>query len=315
MLDKKRIAPRVGIVLGATVLFTYLLMVMGTFVTSTGSGLACPDWPLCYGTVVPPLELAIWFEWSHRLLGGITSSLILVSTFVVWRYYKGLPRVFTSLMLSLLVVGVLLGGITVLIEAPLLSTFAHVAIISSHLIIATLVLICLLFTLRYVLLSKGKAKGTVTGAKGTRGYFRLLFGAVYLQVVLGIVVRYSGATLACPDVPLCGGKIIPDFSSYMVALHFTHRVSAVLILILAAALLYRAVKEGSGARSFAIALTLILFQATFGILIVVTQMFLPVIILHAATGFMLLGFLAYQSVPEFFRLKLNGEQERSVETS
>ncbi|MBE9529245.1 MAG: heme A synthase [Proteobacteria bacterium] len=309
MINKKRVGSKIGIVLGATVLFTYLLMVMGTFVTSTGSGLACPDWPLCYGTVVPPLELSIWFEWSHRLLGGITSALILVSTLVVWRYYKGLPRVFTSLMISLLAVGVLLGGITVLIEAPMLSTFTHIAIISSHLVIATLVLICLLFTLRYVLISK--AKGTDSVAD-TKGYFRLLFGAVYLQVVLGIVVRYSGATLACPDVPLCGGKIIPDMSSYLVALHFTHRVSAVIILLLTAAVLYKAVKAGIDARRFAIALGMVLLQATFGILIVVMQMFLPVIIFHAATGFMLLGFLAYQSAPEFF--SFGKEVGRSVDT-
>ena len=50
---------RLPVLLGATVFFTYLLMVMGSFVTSTGSGLACPDWPLCYGTVTPPLRLHI----------------------------------------------------------------------------------------------------------------------------------------------------------------------------------------------------------------------------------------------------------------
>ncbi len=56
-------------ILGGSIVSAYILMVMGTFVTSTGSGLACPDWPLCYGTVSPPLELSIWFEWGHRLLG------------------------------------------------------------------------------------------------------------------------------------------------------------------------------------------------------------------------------------------------------
>ncbi len=311
MLNKKRVGRGIGIVLGATVLFTYLLMVMGTFVTSTGSGLACPDWPLCYGTVAPPLELSIWFEWSHRLLGGITSVLLLVSTFVVWRYYRGLPRVLTSLMLSLLVIGVLLGGLTVLVEAPLLSTFAHIAIISSHLIIATLVLICLLFTLRYVLCAKGSS---TEGEANSKGYFRLIFGAVYLQVILGILVRYSGATLACPDVPLCGGEILPTFSNYMVALHFIHRVTAVLILVLTASVLYRAVTDGIGARRFAITLGLVLCQATFGILIVVTQMFLPMIIFHAATGFLLLGYVAYQSAPELFRFGRKVGQERSAET-
>ena len=86
MIKQDAISLKIGLLLGATVLCTYLLMVMGTFVTSTGSGLACPDWPLCYGTVVPPRYLSIWFEWSHRLLGGLTGFFVLLSTLCVWRH-------------------------------------------------------------------------------------------------------------------------------------------------------------------------------------------------------------------------------------
>src|SRR4030066_230050 len=88
--------------IGLTILFLYFLMIMGTFVTSTGSGLACPDWPLCYGSVTPPLKLSIWFEWGHRLLGGITGLLIITSTLLVWRRYRGAPRLLTGIVLGLL---------------------------------------------------------------------------------------------------------------------------------------------------------------------------------------------------------------------
>jgi heme A synthase len=67
-------ATRLNYLLGTTILFTYLLMGMGTFVTSTGSGLACPDWPLCYGPVKPPLKMDIWFEWRRRFFGAITGA-------------------------------------------------------------------------------------------------------------------------------------------------------------------------------------------------------------------------------------------------
>ncbi len=278
--------------LGVTVLFTYLLMVMGTFVTSTGSGLACPDWPLCYGTVVPPLEMSIWFEWGHRLLGGIASLLILLSTIFVWRSYKGAPRILMSAVLLLLAFGVILGGITVLVEAPLLSSFAHIAIISSHLVIATLVLTCLVFTLGFIAKKRAATKA---------GFYKLLFGAVYLQVLIGILVRYGGATLACPDFPTCNGALIPDFTHFTVALQFLHRLTAFMVFLISAAALYRATRDGVGIAGFATVFALVVAQAAFGILIVLSKMFLPYIILHAANGFLLLGLLAYKAMPHFFR--------------
>ncbi len=287
-------AARLNYLLGATIFFTYLLMGMGTFVTSTGSGLACPDWPLCYGSVKPPLRMDIWFEWGHRLLGGITGMLIILSTFFVWRNYRGTPRFLTATVIALLFVGVSLGGITVLIEAPFLDSFIRIAVVSSHLIISTLVLICLVFTISYI---------TKTKAVQKRGYYHILFFAVYLQVVLGIFVRYSGASLACPDIPLCQGEVIPSFTSYTIALHYLHRLTAIAVFLLAAILLYRAVKMKKDVAGFLAAFLLIMLQATFGIWIVLTGMFLPLIILHGATGFMLLGWLAYKASPHLLSYK------------
>ena len=303
MIKEDAVSLRTGLMLGATVLFTYMLMVMGTFVTSTGSGLACPDWPLCYGTVVPPRHLSIWFEWSHRLLGGLTGLFVILSTIFVWRNYKGVPRVLTSIVVGLLAFGVVLGGVIVLIEAPVLTSLTHLLVISSHLIIATLVLTCLVFTLGFVLKSRAGSIGA---------HYKLLFGAVYLQVLLGIIVRYSQSTLACPDFPLCNGAAIPAFDNYQVALHFAHRLGALAIFAISASLLYRALRDRSDVKGFAFAFALVLMQAFFGIMIVKTQMFLPVIILHGATGFLLLGFLAFKSFSSIFISKRLNSAERSV---
>src|SRR3990170_4736817 len=230
---------KLNTILGVTILFLYFLMVMGTFVTSTGSGLACPDWPLCYGSVTPPLKLSIWFEWGHRLLGGITGLLIITSTLLVWRHYRGVPRLLRRI-----------------------AEERHV---------------------------------------GESGYHFFLFCAVYFQVILGILVRYSKASLVCPDFPLCQGKVIPALSNYAVALHFSHRALALTVVLLTAILLVRAIRKRSGVETSFITLTLVLLQAVFGILIVLTGMFLPLIIMHGATGVLLLGWLAYQAAPFLFR--------------
>ena len=299
---------KVNTILGVTILFLYFLMVMGTFVTSTGSGLACPDWPLCYGSVTPPLKLSIWFEWGHRLLGGITGLLIITSTLLVWRRYRGVPRLLTGIVVGLLLTAVFIGGLTVLIEAPYLDSLIRIAIVSSHLIIATLVLISLLFILRRLHGRNLKVAATPETEAlpeerhaGEKGYHFLLFCAVYFQVILGILVRYSKASLACPDFPLCQGKLIPSFSNYAVALHFSHRILALTVVLLTTILLVRAIQKRSGVETSFITFTLVLLQALFGILIVLTGMFLPLIIMHGATGFLLLGWLAYQAAPFLLR--------------
>ena len=282
--------------IGLTIMFLYLLMIMGAFVTSTGSGLACPDWPLCYGSVRPPFRINIWFEWGHRLLGGVTGLLLIISTIFVWLRYKGAARVLTALLLGLLFLGVLIGGVTVLTEAPYLDNIFRIAIVSSHLIIATMVLISLIFTLRKI-----SSNNNVT----EKGYTFFLFSLVYLQVILGILVRYSKASLACPDFPLCQGQIIPYLGNSAVALHFTHRITAGAVLLFTLFMLYRAIKENQGIRAAVITLSLVLLQAAFGISVVLTGMFLPVIIMHGAAGFILLGWLAYQSAPFLFSKRDN----------
>src|SRR4030066_1266050 len=286
--------------IGLTILFLYLLMIRGAFVPSTGPGLACPDWPLCYGSVRPPFRMNIWFEWGHRLLGGATGLLLIVSTVFVWMRYKGAARILTAMILGLLLIGVLIGGLTVVTEAPYLDNFFRIAIVSSHLIIATMVLTSLIFTLR-------KISGNNNVAE--KGYAFFLFCLVYLQVILGILVRYSKASLACPDFPLCQGQIIPYLGNSSVALHFTHRITAGAVLLFTLFMLYRAIKENQGIRAAVITLGLVLLQAVFGVSVVLTGMFLPVIIMHGATGFILLGWLAYQSAPFLFS-KRNSLWER-----
>ncbi len=277
------------IFIGLSIAFTYTLMVMGNVVTTTGSGLACPDWPLCYGTVIPPFELQIWFEWSHRLLGGTTGILILSTTIIAWLTVRGLERTLITTALGLLGLGAVFGGVIVLIEAPLLEGALHVGIISFHIVLSTIIFTLMIFAFRVT--QKG-----VEYSSEERTYV-YLFAIVFIQVIIGIFVRYGQASLACPDFPLCRGEILPTLIDGKVAIHVIHRAMALLIFTLVTGYMIFAIKAKYNVRNAVITFILVLLQATFGANIVWSGMFLPYIVLHGATGFLTLGWLAYRSAP------------------
>lgn len=276
---------------GLSILFIYILMVMGNIVTTTGSGLGCPDWPLCYGAVVPPLDFQTWIEWGHRLLGGASGLFILASTVLIWLHYKGVLRLLTGSALGLLGVGVIFGGIIVLIEAPLLEGPMHLAVVSFHIVIATIIFALMIITFR-----------RLPGSDVTKeGYFYpIMFGAVSIQVFIGILVRYGQATLACGDFPTCDGEsFIPSFTSddLELAVHVIHRLVAYGIFLATLAYLIKAIKDNHDIKNAAITFILILAQASIGVGIVLTKMFLPFVVFHGAIGFALLGWLAFRSAP------------------
>src|SRR5512136_2296859 len=64
---------------------TFLLLVVGGLVHATGSSLACPDWPLCYGQFFPAMEGGVLFEHGHRLVALAVSVLTVALAVTVWR--------------------------------------------------------------------------------------------------------------------------------------------------------------------------------------------------------------------------------------
>ncbi|TMF52344.1 MAG: protoheme IX farnesyltransferase, partial [Chloroflexi bacterium] len=68
----------------ATAVATYALVVLGGVVRVSGSGLGCPDWPLCHGRVLPPLDLHAIIEYSHRTAASLTSTLVVLTAAVAW---------------------------------------------------------------------------------------------------------------------------------------------------------------------------------------------------------------------------------------
>lgn len=118
------------ILLGITALAIGLLTMWGALVRTTGSGLGCPDWPLCHGRVIPPLEdPAAWIEWIHRLLAASATPLLALSAWIAWGKERR-PDLYRPLLWALgLVFGqALLGGLTVILELPPTMVAVHLGL-------------------------------------------------------------------------------------------------------------------------------------------------------------------------------------------
>jgi len=135
-----------------TLVVTYAVMLLGAYTSAIGAGLSCPDWPTCYGTWVPFLypeivatspysALQIFAEWAHRGLAMLAGFLILGTAVKSWSAYRTNPLITWSATgaLVLLPIQVLLGGLTVTQDLKPI-------IVTTHLGVATLILLCLLTT-------------------------------------------------------------------------------------------------------------------------------------------------------------------------
>src|ERR1700716_4408221 len=71
-----------------TAIFAYLQIALGGVVRVSGSGLGCPDWPLCHGRPYPPADLHAIIEYSHRAVGTVTGVLIIATVVLAWVVYR-----------------------------------------------------------------------------------------------------------------------------------------------------------------------------------------------------------------------------------
>ena len=190
----------------ATVLSIFALVTMGGVVRLTGSGLGCPDWPLCHGRIIPPLDTPTLIEYSHRLMASVVGLLVLTTSLVVWRSYRMQPWLLfpATLGFFLLVAQVLLGGFTVFGELPPAIVLAHLA--AAEALMACMVVVCMVALCGPPVLG---FRGYGEGGWGSFPFLTLCaLLAAYGLLLTGSYVTVSGATAACGEGwPLCQGPV------------------------------------------------------------------------------------------------------------
>ena len=207
-----------------TALCTLALIFIGGLVTSTGSGLAVPDWPLSYGMLMPPMVGGVFYEHGHRMAASFVGFLTLVLAIWTWRS-ESRPRVrrLAWLALAAVIAQGVLGGLTVLYLLPTPISVTHACLAQTFL--------CLTVGLAYGT-SREWLRDTprVVDSAGVRTAAFTAAAVVYTQLILGALMRHTGAGLAIPDFPLAFGRVLPPLDDGRVAIHFAHRLGALAVL-------------------------------------------------------------------------------------
>jgi heme a synthase len=210
---------------------SFFLIFVGGLVTSTGSALAVPDWPLAFGRLIPPLVGGIRFEWGHRLVAGAVSILTLILALWTWRREtRRWVRLTALASLVLVVLQAVLGGLTVLMMLPLALAVAHAATAQAF--------FCLMIAIVVFTGPAFSNRGEGTQLRSTRSRPSLITltvmttTAVYTQILIGAVMRHLGAGLAIPDFPTSYGRLVPPFYSFAVDINFAHRCGALAVAFL-----------------------------------------------------------------------------------
>lgn len=246
-----RYARQLARAFGALTALTCALLVLGALVRAHGAGLACPDWPLCFGELVPQMNLEVGFEWSHRVLAGSVAVLFAALGLRAWR--RPVTRRATAKLLALgaalLVAQILLGALTVW---KLLAAWS----VTSHLVTGNAFALTLLWITLALRELAAPAPPRPGAPAPVRAWLALGAALLLLQLALGGLVSSRYAGLACSEWPSCqGGLWFPSWRG-SVGLHLLHRWNALVLLaaLLAAALAARRTAGVRGPAGLALGL-------------------------------------------------------------
>ena len=271
---------------------TFGLIVLGAWVRATGSGLACPDWPTCYGHWLPlPATIPaaagysyaqVLSEWAHRLVAGVLlGPLVLLIAALAWRARGANPRLpaYGAGLMLLLLVQAGLGGLTVLDQNSPWTVALH---------LSTALLV---FSLLWLIFERARPPGRPAAAAPGP-----LAGLVWLlalgTMASAAMMTKSGASLACSTWPLCNGALVPDLGDALVRLNFAHRLLALATGLCLLALAVRA-RAQPGLRPLAgLVLGLIALQIALGGLVVLLAAPLWSGLVHQAFGVLTFGLLS-----------------------
>ncbi len=272
-----------------SVAMTLALVTIGVIVRATGSGMGCPDWPLCHGQLIPPLDdYQAWIEWVHRTVAAAIGFVVLALTFVAFRDHRDRPSLLWPSIGVVFLVGfqAWLGRETVRLNNSGESVTAHLAAAMALVGLLVFILVRSLYPARI-------------GGRGSSQRFTLLaaFGAtaVFALLLFGSQVTATSQWFAFPDWPLMNGSLLPPLSDGNAA-HVLHRWVAIVVGLIVAAVTLAAWRTQRSNRAILrltlIAAVLFPIQAVIGGFQVLTDLAGWTQTLHVALGALIWAALA-----------------------
>ena len=263
---------------------TFVLLVIGGTVNPTGSSLACPEPTfVCHGELFPPMTGGVLYEHGHRLVAQLIGAMQVVLTIAL--IVRRRPMWKLALLLGLMVASqAFLGALTVYYLLPWYVSTAHLLLGMSYFA----ALIYTAFRLRppatAAQLEHHAARRRELGP--ARKWIGIAVGAVFVQLLIGALVRHHGAAMVCLGMPTCtiGGEWWPD--APVQHLHMIHRAFGIVVGIvttIAAVQVYRRSRDWPALRRLAAAApVLVITQIVLGIYTVLTMRSVPVAVAHFA---------------------------------
>jgi heme A synthase len=277
----------------ATVVATFLLVILGGFVRVSDSGLGCGPggsgfhgWPLCDGDVIPGADLNTVVEYSHRTVASVVGLMALSLFVLAWRRHRQL----------LLATGIVFGGVVFegLLGAATVEENLDPPLVAAHLGTAMLILAALMYIFRAT-----REKQPVQADRGFRRLAVTTQVFVWLTIVAGGYMAGTqhygrpdyqlgdGAHHACGrEFPTCNGGFLPFGEARLVDIHLTHRVFMYVTTLLVVWLAVAAFRRGLGRTAWAL-LGVLLIQLVVGALNVWLEEYEALIVLHLGLGTLL----------------------------
>ncbi|WP_247747715.1 COX15/CtaA family protein [Achromobacter xylosoxidans] len=310
-MDIERLRTRYRKLVFFTWFLTLDLIMFGAFVRLTDSGLGCPDWPGCYGSVTPlgamgdiheasqampfgPVTLSkAWIEMIHRYVGSILGMLIIGIVYMAWRYRRELGRS-PALAVTTLVAVCVQGAF----GAWTVTHKLMPAVVTAHLVFGLSVLALMTWLSArerpHLALSAAAARWRPWVAGG--------FALLLVQVTLGGWVSTNYAALACMDFPMCHGQWVPEMDFHggysviralgelpsgemisqpaLTAIHWVHRNFAFVVFLYLGTLAWRLRAEPGLRGPATLMLALLAAQLLTGLTTIFFQWPLLIAVLH-----------------------------------
>jgi len=255
---------------------TFVLLVFGATVRVHGAGLSCPDWPLCFGQVVPELDFHVSLEWGHRVLASLVSLgfLGLGGAVLADPELRARAGRWVGLAAVTLGVQVVLGGLTVL---HLLADWS----VTLHLLTGNFFLF-LVLSLGVRVADRPAVGGAVPPL--ARVLVPVLFLLWFAQMGLGGLVASNHAGTACSEFPTCNGGVWFPTWSGIVGLQIVHRLGAYTVALVTLALAVVAWRDAGIGRHVRGLTGLVALQIGLGVVNVWWGVPVETAVAHSAVG-------------------------------